>query len=99
MRHRTAAIRAGAYATWLAAGTYGFALGLEIAGRLFGPWGLVLASAVFPLTLAASPWYALAVWGTWTPLIVVYGGAAAATLLMLSASRSSAELADSRSRG
>ncbi|MFQ5746324.1 MAG: hypothetical protein ACE5HF_03785 [Gemmatimonadota bacterium] len=95
MRVPTTAIRAGAYATWLAAATYGFALGLEIAGRLFGSWGIVLASALFPLTLAASPWYALGVWGTWVPVSVVYGGAAAAALA-LAAVRPTARMPDIR---
>lgn len=70
------------YGTLVVAGVWGLALGLEIARTSAGAWGLVVASAFFPVTLAAAPWYALLMWKTWLPVLVVYGGGCVATLLV-----------------
>ena len=77
-----ALLQAAGWAAWTVIGLSGLLVGLEIAGDLAGIWGLALASALFPLTLAAAPWYALFAWNAWTPLLVVYGGGALATTLL-----------------
>lgn len=50
---------------------------LEVAGLLAALVGLVL----FPLTLAVAPWIGLVAEGSWTALLVVYGGGLLAGLL------------------
>ncbi|MFQ5888670.1 MAG: hypothetical protein ACE5JR_01320 [Gemmatimonadota bacterium] len=75
-------LRGTAYVSWGVVGLSGLALGLQIAHALAGLWGLILASILFPLTLAVAPWYALFVWRSWLPVLVVYGGGCLATLLL-----------------
>ncbi|MDP2471796.1 MAG: hypothetical protein Q8W45_06890 [Candidatus Palauibacterales bacterium] len=58
----------------------GLELGIRIAAQVAGVWGIVVASALFPATIAAAPLLALT-WGQWTPAVVVYGGGFAAGVL------------------
>ena len=58
----------------------GFELGIRMAADAAGVWGIVAASVLFPVTIAAAPLFALAV-GHWIPALVVYGGAFAAGAL------------------
>ena len=44
-------------------------------------WVFALAFFLFPVTIAAAPWYALFYWGTWIPLAVTYGGFIASVVL------------------
>lgn len=75
-------LRVAAWTAWSVVGLSGLALGLQIAHALAGVWGLLVASVLFPLTLAVAPWYALLAWESWLPVAVVYGGASLATLLL-----------------
>jgi hypothetical protein len=52
-----------------------------MAADVGGVWGIVVASVLFPATIAAAPLLAL-VGGQWLPALVVYGGGSAAGLLM-----------------
>jgi hypothetical protein len=74
---------------WGIAGLSGLVVGLEIAQQTAGIWGVVVASAVLPLTLAAAPLYALVAWNSWVPLLVVYGGGTIATALVAMSSPTS----------
>jgi hypothetical protein len=51
-----------------------------MAAEAAGMWGIVVASALFPLTIAGAPLLAL-VWGQWIPALVVYGGGLASAVL------------------
>ncbi len=76
------AIRLTGYGTWGLVGLSGLLLGLEMARQAAGLWGLVAASAVFPVTVAAAPWLALLAWNTWLPVLFVYGGGTLGTALI-----------------
>lgn len=52
----------------------GFYLDMAFVEGIAGFWGSVLACALFPLTHILVPWYALLAYGSWTPIIVCYGG-------------------------
>jgi len=60
----------------------GLMLGLNIAYAMAGVAGLLVASALFPMTVALSPWYALLESSDWTPMLVVYGGSILSVLLV-----------------
>lgn len=65
----------------LAAALYtGLELGIRIAAETAGMWGILVASVLFPVTIAGAPLLALA-WGQWVPAIVVYGGGIAGGIL------------------
>jgi hypothetical protein len=81
--------RYAGFAGWGVAGLSALVVGLELARQAAGLWGVVAASAVLPLTLAAAPWYALVVWKTWLPLALVYGGGTLATALVLASNPTS----------
>ena len=82
MRHtRHSLLRALAYVGLGVAVLTGLDLGLRIAADLAGVWGILAASVLFPLTVAAAPLFAL-VWGQWVPAVVVYGGGFAAGAIM-----------------
>ncbi len=55
-------------------GIWGLFISLAIVHESTGFFGFVVAFALFPITFAAAPWYALFHWGTWFPLAVNYGG-------------------------
>ncbi len=67
-------------------GLWGLIITLAIVNQAAGFWGVVIGFFIFPVTLAAAPWYALVAWGTWFPLVVVYGGGISATILFVLAS-------------
>jgi phosphoribosylcarboxyaminoimidazole (NCAIR) mutase len=77
--HRHAS-RALAYAGLAAAAFTGLDVGIRMASEAAGVWGVVAASALFPLTIAGAPLLAL-LWGQWIPAVVVYGGGVAAAVL------------------
>ena len=77
-RHRTN--RTLAYLGLAAAGFTGLDLGIHLAADVAGVWGVVVASVLFPATIAAAPLFALTV-GQWLPAVVVYGGGFAASAL------------------
>jgi hypothetical protein len=58
----------------------GLELGIRLAADAAGVWGIVVASVLFPATIAAAPLVALAL-GQWVPAVVVYGGGFAAGAL------------------
>jgi hypothetical protein len=64
-------------------GIWGFFLSLSIVHESAGFFGFVVAFALFPITFAAAPWYALFHWGTWFPLWVNYGGMIGSGLLRI----------------
>lgn len=55
-------------------GIWGFIISIAIVNYAAGFWGVVIGFFIFPVTLCAAPWYALVEWGTWYPLIIIYGG-------------------------
>lgn len=61
-------------------GIWGLIIVLSIINQAAGFWGVVIGFFIFPVTLVAAPWYALVAWGTWFPLIVVYGGGIGASI-------------------
>lgn len=79
-RRRTAVIRALAWLGLATALCTGLEVGIRLAAEAAGPWGIVVASVLFPATVAGAPLAALAV-GQWTPAVIVYGGGLAATAL------------------
>ena len=63
----------GAICYWVF-GLLGVIVSLGIVSQVTGFWGFVLAFVFFPVTFVAAPWYALFHWGTWTPVLITYGG-------------------------
>ena len=58
----------------------GLELGIRLAAGVAGMWGILVASVLFPATIAGAPLLALS-WGQWVPAVVVYGGGMASGLL------------------
>lgn len=82
MRHlRITRLRALGYVGWAVVLWTGLELGLRMAADVAGVWGIIVASVLFPATVAAAPLLALT-WGQWMPAVVVYGGGFAAGMLM-----------------
>ena len=52
----------------------GLYLDMAFVEGIAGFWGSVVACALFPLTHIVVPWYALLAYGSWTLIIVCYGG-------------------------
>ena len=77
---RVAWRRALAYVGLAAAAFTGLETGIRLAAEAAGTWGIVLASVLFPATVAGAPLVAHAV-GQWIPALVVYGGGTAAAAL------------------
>ena len=69
------------YVAYFVFGIWGFILSLAIINHAVGFWGSLIAFVIFPVTLVFAPWYALIAYGTWYPLIVIYGGGIFATIL------------------
>ena len=55
-------------------GIWGLIVSVAIVNYTAGFWGVVIEFFIFPVTLIAAPWYALVEFGTWYPLVVIYGG-------------------------
>lgn len=81
MGDRGALLKKTGYFVWVVCGVWGLIFCLAIVGHAMGFWGVVVAMILAPITLAATPWYAVAAWGTWVPLIVIYGGGFAGAVL------------------
>lgn len=79
---RSDTMRLAGYSAFGVTSLSGLMLGLNIAYALAGVAGLLVASALFPMTVALSPWYALLESADWTPLVVVYGGAVLSVVLV-----------------
>ncbi len=79
-RRRTAMIRALACLGLATALFTGLEVGIRLAADAAGTWGIVVASVLFPATVAGAPLVALAA-GQWVPAVVVYGGGLAAAAL------------------
>ena len=79
---RSDTMRIAGYSAFGVTSLSGLMLGLNIAYTLAGVAGLLVASALFPMTVALSPWYALLESADWTPLLVVYGGAVLSVILV-----------------
>ncbi|MBE0593367.1 MAG: hypothetical protein IH616_13305 [Gemmatimonadales bacterium] len=47
-----------------------------------GLWGVVVAVVLAPITIAATPLYAILAWGEWIPMVLNYGGGVASALLL-----------------
>lgn len=67
--------------TYFVFGLWGFIISLSIVNAVAGFWGVVIGFFIFPITFVVAPWYALISWGTWHPLMIVYGGFIIATVL------------------
>jgi len=77
---RTALIRALACLGIAAALFTGLEVGIRLASEAAGAWGVVVASVLFPATVAGAPLAALVI-GQWMPALVVYGGGFTAAAL------------------
>jgi hypothetical protein len=66
---------------YLILGLAGSVLQLSIVYEVAGSWGVVVGIFLLPVVLLVAPWYALIAWGNWLPVVVVYGGGIAATIL------------------
>lgn len=62
-------------------GIWGLIISVAIVNYAAGFWGVVIGFFIFPVTLVAAPWYALVEFGTWYPLVVIYGGGIFSSLL------------------
>ncbi len=67
------------FSSFVIAGLY---LDVAVVEGIAGFWGSVVACALFPLTHIVVPWYALLAYGSWTPIIVCYGGVMAGALVI-----------------
>ncbi len=67
---------------YVVVGLVGLIIVLDILIEVIGFWGAVLAFMFLPITLVATPWYALVAWGNPFPLILIYGGGIVAGILM-----------------
>jgi len=79
---RADTMRIAGYSAFGVTSLSGLMLGLSIAYALAGVAGLLVASVLFPMTVALSPWYALLESADWMPLLVVYGGAVLSVVLV-----------------
>jgi hypothetical protein len=79
---RAYTMRIAGYSAFGLTSLSGLMLGLNIAYATAGVAGMLVASALFPMTVALSPWYALLELSDWTPMLVVYGGAVLSVLLV-----------------
>lgn len=70
------------YAVFAIAGIWGFIICITIISRAVGFWGLVAAFFLAPVTFTVAPFYAGLAWGNWSPLILNYGGAVVAIVLV-----------------
>ena len=61
-------------------GIWGLIIILSIINHAAGFWGVVIGFFILPVTFVAAPWYALVAFGTWFPLLVVYGGGIGASI-------------------
>lgn len=77
-----AAIRIAAVVVLVVGGLWGFLMSLGIISEAAGLWGVVVAVALAPITIAATPVYAGIAWGEWIPMALNYGGAVASALLL-----------------
>ena len=55
-------------------GVWGLVLDVRIVNEIGGVWGAIVALVLFPVTFIVVPWYAVAVSGDWTLVLVSYGG-------------------------
>lgn len=60
----------------------GLYLDMAVVEGIAGFRGSVVAFALFPLTHIVVPWYALLAYGSWTLIIVCYGGVMAGALVI-----------------
>ena len=54
-------------------GLFTLVISIRIVNEVLGPVAAFLSLIIFPVVLAVAPIYALAVWGNWFPITVVYG--------------------------
>lgn len=74
-------IRVATVGVWIVSGILSVIIDLMIVNEEWGFLGVVAAFVLAPVTLMAAPWYALVEYGTWTPLLISYGGVILAALL------------------
>jgi len=67
---------------WILCGFGGLALCLVTLHTVTGFPGVALGFLLSPVTFLATPWYALAALGDWTPVLVCYAGGLASTALI-----------------
>lgn len=79
---RANTMRIAGYSAFGVTSLSGLMLGLSIAYASAGVLGMLVASALFPMTVALAPWYALVESSDWMPMLVVYGGAILSVLLV-----------------
>jgi hypothetical protein len=63
-------------------GLWGFIIELSILHTVAGFGGVVIGFILLPIMFLAAPWYALVAWGTWFPVLIVYGGGIFAVVLL-----------------
>ena len=81
-RRRLGAIsRVLALGVLVIAGLWGFLLSLGLISDAAGLWGVAVGIALAPITVVATPLYALLASGDWAPLALNYGGGVASALL------------------
>lgn len=68
---------------FLFAGFYGLMLCFAIVQQVLGTFFAFLSLILLPFLLGLAPWYALFVYGDFTPLLVVYGGGIPAVVLYI----------------
>ncbi len=66
---------------YMAFGAWGLFLSVRILLEVAGTAVAILGFLLFPVSLAVAPWIGLFAQGSWTALLVVYGGGLAAGLL------------------
>ena len=67
------AVAAG-LALWTVLVLWGFIDAARLILAVAGPWALLLAVLLFPLTIAVAPWWALYLTGSWHVVALIYGG-------------------------
>lgn len=83
LRHRAlgALVKLAAVAALAAGGLWGLLLDLELIAEAVGLWGVVAGLVAAPLTVAATPLYALFALGDWLPMVSSYGSSIASALM------------------
>lgn len=68
---------------WIGAGIAALIVNLIVVMEAtgWGFWAVVVGLMLFPVTIAAAPWYALIAWGNPIPLGIGYGGLIAAAIV------------------
>jgi uncharacterized membrane protein YuzA (DUF378 family) len=77
----SAILRTASYFLFVFAALWGLILCFDIIDQAFGTIIAFISLIFFPFVLGLAPWYALFIYGDFTPLLVVYGGGIPAAIL------------------